>query len=383
MSYHTPLDPTEEMFDNKTLEYDLSKFPLPAIVLKTIQKFYPAVISLDTIHEIVPSGDIQQLMSNTTQELLKGEFYDYYDKMVQENVVPKLGKDVLIQKFGNLRILVPDQDKIGAVLLYHQGRWVGNGLGLRTIWMPFTDCFESNTMQIMDLDISRDVTRESVRDKWSYEKLNDYCVENSWPITLKPGQAHMFFQEHIHGNIPNRTNKTRVSIDIRLLIKDGQPHRKWPGAYFRKLFDKKYNQVVEILPHENVVTYGEYEGIKTKHIDLHFQTLVVKNYCKTRNYKYPYQHGENEGLHYAHMEYLISKAGVDHLMLFSIFSLPDDPIHRTAIMKSALASKCRLHFCNEELVLENEQDLEKIEYLRSFTNDWSSPVDSLNNELGI
>jgi sporadic carbohydrate cluster 2OG-Fe(II) oxygenase len=239
MSYHTPLDPTEEMFDNKTLEYDLNKFPLPAIVLKTIQKFYPAVISLDTIHEVVPLEDIQQLMSNTTQELLKGEFYDYYDKMVQENVVPKLGKDVLIQKFGNLRILVPDQDKIGAVLLYHQGRWVGNGLGLRTIWMPFTDCFESNTMQIMDLGISRDVTRESVRDKWSYEKLNDYCVENSWPITLKPGQAHMFFQEHIHGNIPNRTNKTRVSIDIRLLIKDGQPHRKWPGAYFRKLFDKK------------------------------------------------------------------------------------------------------------------------------------------------
>jgi sporadic carbohydrate cluster 2OG-Fe(II) oxygenase/sporadic carbohydrate cluster protein (TIGR04323 family) len=381
MTYNTPLDHTQQIFNNQTLHYDLQKYPLPDVVLKVVQKFYPEVKTLDTIHEVVEKDDIQQLMNNATRELLTTDFYDYYDAMVQENIVPKLDGEVLIQKFGNLRILPPDQDKIGAVLLYHQGRWVGNGMGLRTIWMPFTDCFESNSMQIMDLDVSRRVTRESVLEKWSYEKLNDYCVENSWPITLHPGQAHLFFQEHIHGNIPNRTNKTRVSIDIRLLLKDGQAHRKWPGAYFRKLFDKKYNQVVEILPHENVVTYGEYEGIKTKYIDLYFQTLTVKNYCNSRNYKFPYQHGENEGLNHAHMEYLIKHT--DHLLLFSIFSLPDNPDHRQAIMRSALEHKCRLHFANEELVLETAEDLDKIEYLRSFTNDWSSPVAQLREELGL
>ena len=375
------LDHTQTIFNNQTLNYELEKYPLPAIVLETIQQFYPDVKTLDTLHQVVPADKIQQLMADTTQALLKNKFYDYYDTMIQDQVVSTLGKEVLIQKFGNLRILPPNQDQIGAVLLFHQGRWVGNGMGLRTIWMPFTDCYESNSMQMLDLDISRKITRESVKEQWSYEKLQQVCVDNCWPVTLQPGQAHLFFQEHIHGNIPNRTNKTRVSIDIRLLIKDDQPNRKWPGAYFRKLFDRDYSKTISILAHEKVLTYGEYEGVKTKHIDLYFQTLVVKNYCQKRGYTYPYQHGENEGLNYAHLDYLISSKSADHLLLFSIFSLPDDAAHRIRLMTTALDLGIRVHLCNEEMVLESYEDLEKIEYIRTFTNDWSNPVEQLREEL--
>ena len=375
------LDHTQTIFNNQTLNYELEKYPLPAIVLETIQQFYPDVETLDTLHQVVPADKIQQLMADTTQALLKNKFYDYYDTMIQDQIVSTLGKEVLIQKFGNLRILPPNQDQIGAVLLFHQGRWVGNGMGLRTIWMPFTDCYESNSMQMLDLDISRKITRESVKEQWSYEKLQQVCVDNCWPVTLQPGQAHLFFQEHIHGNIPNRTNKTRVSIDIRLLIKDDQPNRKWPGAYFRKLFDRDYSKTIPILAHEKVLTYGEYEGVKTKHIDLYFQTLVVKNYCQKRGYIYPYQHGENEGLNYAHLDYLISSKSADHLLLFSIFSLPDDAAHRIRLMTTALDLGIRIHLCNEEMVLESYEDLEKIEYIRTFTNDWSNPVEQLKKEL--
>jgi sporadic carbohydrate cluster 2OG-Fe(II) oxygenase/sporadic carbohydrate cluster protein (TIGR04323 family) len=378
------LDQTRKPFDNQTLDYDLERFPLPDIVLECVRKYYPDVKSLDTLHEVIPANQIAAVSNKCSHDLLKTEFYDHYDTMVTEKVLPQVGCDMLIQKFPNLRFLIPDQDEHGAVLLYHQGRWVGNGLGLRTIWMPFTDCYESNSMQIMDLDISRNVTRRAVAERWSYEQLQDFCVANSWPITLKPGQAHLFFQEHIHGNIPNRTGKTRVSIDIRLLCRDGQPHRKWPGAYFRRLHARDYNRDVKIdESRQNVVTYGEYEGIKTRHLDLHFQTLVVKSYCQKRGYTFPYQHGENEGLNYSHLDFLINRARTDHIILFSIFSLPDDPEHRTRFMKDALEKKCVLHFANEELVLQNPEDLEHIEYLRSFTDDWSSPVRQLRDELGL
>jgi sporadic carbohydrate cluster 2OG-Fe(II) oxygenase/sporadic carbohydrate cluster protein (TIGR04323 family) len=378
-----PLSTTQLPFDNKTLDYNVNDHPLPQIILDTLRKFYPEITTLDTIHEVVPANKIQQLMSDASQALLKTDFYDHFDKIVDSIIVPQLGTDILIQKFGNLRILVPDQDKIGAVLLFHQGRWVGNGLGLRTVWMPFTDCYESNSMQILDLDVSRELTRSSVAENWSYEKLQDACVDQCWPVTLHPGQAHLFFQEHLHGNIPNRTNKTRVSIDIRLLVKDGQPHRKWPGAYFRKLFDRDYTKIVNINPGENVLAYNEYEGIKTKHIDLHFQTLVTKSYCQKRGIPFPYQHGDNEGTNYAHLNFLVSSGNIRHLLMFSIFSLPDDPSHRRHIMQTALANGVRLHFCNEELVLETQEDLDKIEYLRTFTNDWSSPVDQLKEELNL
>jgi sporadic carbohydrate cluster 2OG-Fe(II) oxygenase/sporadic carbohydrate cluster protein (TIGR04323 family) len=378
-----PLSTTQMPFDNKTLDYNVDDHPLPQIILDTLRKFYPEITTLDTIHKVVPANKIQQLTLDASQALLKTDFYDHFDKIVDSMIVPQLGTDILIQKFGNLRILVPDQDKIGAVLLFHQGRWVGNGLGLRTVWMPFTDCYGSNSMQILDLDVSRELTRSSVAENWSYKKLQDACVDQCWPVTLHPGQAHLFFQEHLHGNIPNRTNKTRVSIDIRLLVKDGQPHRKWPGAYFRKLFDRDYTKIVNINPGENVLVYGEYEGIKTKHIDLYFQTLVTKSYCQKRGIPFPYQHGDNEGTNYAHLNFLVSSGNIHHLLMFSIFSLPDDLTHRRHIMQTALANGVKLHFCNEELVLETQEDLDKIEYLRTFTNDWSSPVDQLKEELNL
>jgi sporadic carbohydrate cluster 2OG-Fe(II) oxygenase/sporadic carbohydrate cluster protein (TIGR04323 family) len=376
--------PTEIPFDNKTLNYDLDAHPLPSIVLREIKKYVPEATSLDTLHEVIHPSEATSIANKVSHDLLRCEFYDHYDTIVQQQIVPQLGCDVLIQKFANLRFLLPNQDEHGAVLLFHQGRWVGNGLGLRTIWMPFTACYESNSMQIMDLEVSRKVTRQAVIEKWDYHKLQEKCVKESWPITLQPGQAHMFFQEHIHGNIPNRTNKTRVSIDIRLLIRDGQPHRKWPGAYFRKLFDREYDRPVVIdAKKENVVTYGEYEGIKTRHIDLHFQTLVVKSYCAKRQYVFPYQHGENEGLNHSHLDFLINDANTDHILMFSIFSLPDNKEQRVKLMTQALEKKCVLHFANEELVLQTHTDLEHIEYLRTFTNDWSSPVAQLREELGI
>ena len=383
MTYQTPMDPTQESFDNKTLDYDLSKYPFPSIILDTIRKFYPDVMSLDTIHEVVPADKISELNHKASHALLETDYYDYYDQMVNDLIVPKLGTDVLIQKFGHLRILVPDQDQVGAVLLFHQGRWVGNGLGLRTIWIPFTDCYETNTLQILDLDVSRDITRKSILEKWDYKSIQNSCAENAWPVTLHPGQAHLFFQEHLHGNFPNKTGKTRVSMDIRLLVRGGQPHRKWPGAYFRKLFDRQYVKQVEIKPGEIVVTHGEYEGVKTKHIDLHFQTLVVKGYCQKRGYTFPYQGGDNEGTNYAFLDYQLTHGGVDHILLFSIFSLPDDTTHRQKLLQAALSNKCRLHFCNEEMVLETQEDLDRVEYLRSFTNDWSNPVDQLRHELGL
>jgi len=366
------------VFDNKDVTYDLEKYPMNKIILREVQKYYPDVQDLSLLHEHVEGGKVSDLMSKVSKDLTKTEFYEYFDDIVKQYVVSQIDRDVLIQKFGNVRAVIPNQDKIGALLHFHQGRWVGNGLGLRTVWMAFTDCYESNSLQILPLEESRRITVDAVKENWSYEKLQEECTRHAFPVTIKPGQFHLFTQEHIHGNFPNLTNKTRISIDVRILLKDGQPHRKWPGAYFRKLGNLDINsKPVEIKPGESTATYAEYEGFKTKGIDLHFQTLTVRNYCSRMGYVFPYQHADNEGTHHAHLEHLIEHGNIDHLFLFSIFSLPDDPGRRQHLMNLALKNNCKLHFANEEFVLDNEEMLSKIEYLRSFTNDWTNPVDQV------
>ena len=364
------------MFDAKTYDYNKSDYYLSDTVLNCVQKYYPDVYDLSLLHEQVPAKKVGELVKLIGKELADTDFYQRFDEIIARYVAPLLPTDVLVQKFGNIRITIPDQDKIGTVLPFHQGRWVGNGLGLRTIWMPFTEAYESNSLQIIDIDTSRILTKKSITEDWSYEKLQDECIRLCRPVNVDEGQFLLFTQENIHGGVPNRTNRTRMSIDVRVLLRNGQPHRKWPGAYFRILGDTDiHSRKVPIYEHENVITYAEYESFKTKHIDLYFQTLTIKEYCNRMNYTFPHQTGDNEGRNHSYLEYIIKEGNTDHILMFSIYSLPDDKLRREYLMNLALENHCKLHFANEEFVLDSQEMLHKIEYLRNFTNDWSSPVD--------
>tara|TARA_B100001559_G_scaffold318960_1_gene327183 strand:- start:165 stop:1268 length:1104 start_codon:yes stop_codon:yes gene_type:complete len=355
--------------------YDAKNYPLSEIALGSIQKHYPDVQDLSLLHEYVPAKKIGELAKIIGKDLADTNFYEIFDKLLNDYV--SLG-EILVQRFGNIRINIPNQDKDGTVLPFHQGQWVGNGLGLRTIWLPFTDAYDSNSLQIVNLMDSREITNAC--KEWDYPRLQEECQKSCEPVNIKKGQFILFTQEHIHGAAPNRTGKTRMSIDVRLLLKGGQPHRKWPGAYFRKLGDTNiHSRKVEIKHNDNVVMYAEYEGFKTRYIDLHFQTLTVKDYCNRMGYTFPHQTGDNEGRKHTYLEYLIQEGNLDHIMMFSIFSLPDDYHRRDYIMRLAVALKVKLHFANEEFVLDSWEMLDKIEYLRNFTTDWSNPVYESSN----
>jgi hypothetical protein len=56
-------------------------------------------------------------------------------------------------------------------------------------------------MQIMGWKESDDLTQRCYNEQWSYDKLQEECSKHTWPVELEPGQAHMFQQHHIHGNL--------------------------------------------------------------------------------------------------------------------------------------------------------------------------------------
>ena len=364
------------IFDATHNQYDISKYPFGDIFLSLVKRYYPKINDLQNLHEHVPSHSVGEFVKCLSRDLVETEFYVLFDKMIEEYIVPQLNTDILVQKFGNIRATIPDQDKNGTVLPFHQGRWVCNGLGMRTVWLPFTESFDSNALKIIGIDKSREITYKSTKEQWTHEKLEEVCAKECHSVNMSPGNFLLFTQENFHGGSPNKTGKTRMSVDVRILLRGGQPHRKWPGAYFRCLHDTTIqSRKIEILPHEKVITYAEYEGFKTRHIDLYFQTLTVREYCLRMKYKFPHQTGDNEGRNHSFLDYSIKHTNLDHIILFSIFSLPDDKSRRLYIMNLALEHNCKLHFANEEFVLDSQKMLEKIEYLRSFTNDWSSPAD--------
>ena len=96
---------------------------------------------------------------------------------LEKHILPLVEKPILIQRYPTLRAVVPNQAKLGRKLSYHQGIFVGNGTGLRTIWLPVTRAFDSNTMWMVNSKDSKDLTRDVLKYSWDAKTFEEICSE--------------------------------------------------------------------------------------------------------------------------------------------------------------------------------------------------------------
>ena len=356
-------------FNNDVLNYDLEKYNFPKWALNRIRNLFPEVESLETIHESVPVNQLGKLQRYVSDGCETPEFMEMLDDFLTENINPLVdGKEFLIQRFGTLRVVIPDQVKAGRILNYHQGIFVGNGIGLRTIWTPFTKCWGNNSMHMLDYDTSVDITKRSIKEKWSQEYLNDYSDSKSHHIKLDPRQSWLFNQQCIHGNVNNDTGVTRVSMDLRIMIKDENYGRKYPGQYFRIPYDWKLDRSKDkINTSQSFVSYVGWNSKYTKHLPLNLQRAFIDKYLDKHDIIINDYQFENEYLdHLPNLQFLTNN--IDNIVMLSIYSLPDNVEHRQKIYQTALSNNCQLHFAQEDIIMSSQDDIDLIEkYL-----DWGS-----------
>ena len=276
----------------------------------------------------------------------------------------------MIQRQGTLRVVIPQQAKVGRRLAFHQGVFVGNGRGCRTIWTPLTVAEKTNTMWIMDLEKSREVTKKFLEEKWSLEKFEDVCIENSKPVTLKPGQSHLFFQEHLHGNVNNETGQTRLSFDVRVASKDVKFGRRRPGSYYRfpdvdtqldkDKIDRDRIWIAFVSPNDPYIDQAPYFMIRE----------YLLQWCKQLDIQ------PNEWSNEYHdcewmpkfKDYIAKKN--TGIVFASIYNFSISPEERIQCFKEALQNNIQMLFCDENLLVRGEEDLELIQrYYKFYYNE--------------
>ena len=346
-------------FNGDILNYDLETHNFPAWALRRIQMHYPQVEDLEKIHEVVPLKDISKLQSWVSAGCETVEFKEMLDNFLIKNIKPLIDKDFLIQRFGTLRVVIPHQEKTGRLLQPHQGVFVGNGTGLRTIWTPFTRAFDSNTMWMCPIAISREITRRVIHEQWSHEFYQNFSHKHSLPVTLVPGQSWLFNQEMMHGNVNNDTEITRVSMDLRCMVKGENYGRNYPGQYFRRLFDWETKNS-NIDNSKSFLTYVGWNSKYSKHLPMVIQRAFIDKYLSKNSIKINEYTQENEYLDHLPNLQALTKT-IDNIIMLSIFALPDDPEYRDNIYKTAFANNCTLHFAQEDIILDNESDIKIIE----------------------
>ena len=221
------------------------------------------------------------------------------------------------------------------------------------------------------------LTIDATEGLWGREKMQDEFMEHAKPVNLNPGQACLFNQACIHGNIPNETGITRLSIDYRVLERDGQFHRKLPGGYFVVNETGAGDADNESDKYEDraAISYNENNTRMTQGIPIYLQRLAMRDYCLDKNIKFRYEQVELEGLkHCPILKGVLEYDEPDDVIMFSIYALPEDPGNRNVILDTALRNGVALHFVNELEVMRNEEDRERIEGVINFSRDFSTPV---------
>ena len=362
----TKLNPLQEHWNNDTLTYDLEQYNWPAWALSVIQEVAPQIKELETMHEYLTPSEIVRVSQHVQNACSRKDFMQRFDEF-SAGVVPQRiqNKRYMIQRQGTLRVVIPQQAIVGRRLQFHQGIFVGNGRGCRTIWTPFTEAKGTNTMWMMDLGISREITKKVLEEKWSLNKFEDECLKHAWPVTLKPGQSHLFFQEHLHGNVNNEEGYTRVSMDMRILIEGEEFGRRHPGGFMRLPGDHEVAEVGDYTG-KTFITYAGWSSVFSKNIPLPMQRAIIEPYCIKNKINYNSYEFENDHMDWQPaLEHYIKKRP-DGIVLSSMYALTDDVTRRSELLQLAVDYGVELHFANELSSLKTNEDLDRIETYLNF-----------------
>lgn len=346
-------------FDNNTIHYDIEKYNWPSIVLEQIQARYPDVKTLETIHHALAPTEIADVTALVQNNFLDIKMSSLLDDFAREFIAPLLNDQrYLIKRQPTLNVVIPNQEAVGRRLPFHQGIFYDNGRGQGTIWMPLTECYDTNSMWVMDLESSRELTKKVIAEKMSVEQFEKHCLEHARPVNLKPGQAHLFAQEHIHGNVNNITDITRFAIDWHILIEGEEYHQRLPGAFFRMPGDYVTLNKVDI--DKKFICYLSNNSEFDKHLTKHVQRCTIEKYLSQHSIHHVGWQFENEYLeHLPIFRYLLDQ-DVDCIVVLSMYSITDE------LLKLAVQKNKQIHFANEYTSMSNEKDLEKILFYKNF-----------------
>lgn len=366
----------------KIITYDNDRYPFNEWILGRIQGMGYPVTELRYLHEGIPKDDVYKVTKQLCADTNLPEFRRLLNNFVRDVLVVKgeLKKPVAVQRFMNVRIMLPDSPE--SIFPFHTGLLYGHGIASRSIWMPFTDVTadadRSASMQILSIEKSRELVKYAVENRLSIEEMSQIFGKESWQIKAGPGSCCLFTQENIHGSgiTPNTTGKTRVSMDFRVAeaAYGDLLARKIPAGYFHLIPNtEEEEEALAARPQvaasfdngKQNIFYINNNTSSTYGVPVHLQRYMLYDYCKKKGLNYHFELFELEDMNHLPTLWHIVERRKCNVVMYSIFALSEDPAERRRFLETTVRNGLIIHFVNEDLQMASADDVEMIEdYLR-------------------
>ena len=236
--------------------YDFKKFNFQKIIIKELlnlkivapESFKEIDSDLANLHKIIPEKDKEiddNEINNISKQFYTNDksFLKMYKSFLQEVIAPLFPDRIYFQKQPTIRFNFPSSQSFKYNRRFHSDIMLGHPPKEINLWFSLTDAFSSNSLRFINLERSKlffdecknnyDILAEKVQYDEGFKKELDL---KSHSIDIKYGQYFLFDSRCLHCTQRNTTNKTRISIDIRVIqdVDYKSLSRKYTGTGRRK-----------------------------------------------------------------------------------------------------------------------------------------------------
>lgn len=225
-------------------QFDLRSHLVRLLILKGVIK---EILPLEELHLHVPK-ELQAIDKYDLNQLTYAfyetdkAFRQAYFGLIKYIAREVLKFDFIFQTTPTVRFHPPQRfadnfrAENGELLMHHSDTMLGHCLEEINCWLPLTNCYGSNALQLSSLESSIEVLERFCEDinfdsnvyhqngrKVFYQKLlkdlnfRNKVSESCVPIAASFGEVIMFDTRCIHATAENREKHTRISMDFRLI----------------------------------------------------------------------------------------------------------------------------------------------------------------------
>tara|TARA_Y100000816_G_scaffold84606_1_gene58124 strand:+ start:824 stop:1606 length:783 start_codon:yes stop_codon:yes gene_type:complete len=172
-------------------------------------------INLNKIHNYVSSKQLNEFRLNIINKINKDKKIRYhYFNTARKSLYTLAGNELMMQKNINLSIQFPNDDS--SLLPIHSDVWSGDSPYEINLWIPLVDCYKTKSMYILENKymnrFNYDIKNQQITN--SKQIFNLVKKKIKW-LKVNYGQCLIFNQALPHGNIVNKENETRWSMNCR------------------------------------------------------------------------------------------------------------------------------------------------------------------------
>ena len=170
---------------------------------------------LNNVHKKVKVKDLNKFRLSIMKNINNDKkFKHYIYDISKERLNSLVGNELVMQKRINLSIQFPKDNS--SLLPVHSDTWSGLSPFEAVIWIPLVDCYKTKSMYILKPNENNKFLKKFNKlIHMDSEKIFSVIRKKVTWLNLKFGQILIFNQQLPHGNIVNKENETRWSMNCR------------------------------------------------------------------------------------------------------------------------------------------------------------------------